>query len=163
MITEAAFTPVGVAIGALGIAALLAWLDAVLKSKKPQLVYQATAFNKAVLSRCPTLHSVYQCTPFLTNGHVETIMVAKLRRRPGVDYKREVILTKDGGAVAIDWEHVDDQGKVSIKQSPAEPARLAVTGPASAATDGLCSQAAPSSSVWQLPLRLFAGQPSISK
>lgn len=83
-----------------------------MKSKKPDLVHTATPFNNAVLSRCPTLHSIYQCTPFLTNGHAETILVAKLRKPPGVDYRREIILTKDGGAVAIDWEHHDDAGKV---------------------------------------------------
>lgn len=88
-----------------------------LKSKLPELVYAASAFNQAVLSRCPTLHSVYKCTPFLTNGHLETILVAKLRKAPGVDYRREIILTKDGGAVAIDWEHVDDDGKVNVNRA----------------------------------------------
>jgi predicted alpha/beta-fold hydrolase len=58
------------------------------------------------------MQSTYQCTPFLTNGHAETILVAKLRKPPGVVYKREIVLTQDGGAVAVDWEHVDDEGKV---------------------------------------------------
>jgi len=41
---------------------------------------QATDFNAAVLSRCPTLAAEYTCTPFFTNGHMETILAAKLRR-----------------------------------------------------------------------------------
>lgn len=168
------FAPLYIALAGLGIATVAAYLDAWIKSKKPELSYaptgkqyrawtstsvcveqcqpccsrlasasmpttyaaccsdlqllltlyasrllplssanlNATAFNTAVLSRCPTLHSVYQCTPFLTNGHVETIVVAKTRRPPGVDYRREILLTNDGGAVAIDWEHFDDEGHV---------------------------------------------------
>jgi predicted alpha/beta-fold hydrolase len=112
VVVEAALAGPALAIGAVGLAALLAWLDALNKSQKPELIYNATPFNTAVMSRCPTLHSVYQCTPFLTNGHVETIVVAKARKAPGVDYRREILVTKDGGAVAIDWEHHDDAGKV---------------------------------------------------
>jgi hypothetical protein len=80
--------------------------------RKPDLYFTANEFNSAVLDRCPTMQSTYQCTPFLTNGHAETILVAKLRKPPGVVYKREIVLTQDGGAVAVDWEHVDDEGKV---------------------------------------------------
>eukprot|EP00882_Tetradesmus_deserticola_P023266 GHRQ01025317.1.p1 GENE.GHRQ01025317.1~~GHRQ01025317.1.p1 ORF type:complete len:356 (+),score=75.50 GHRQ01025317.1:460-1527(+) len=111
VVVEAALAGPALAVGAVGLAALLAWLDAVNKSQKPQLIYSATSFNTTVLSRCPTLHSVYQCTPFLTNGHVETIVVAKARKAPGVDYRREILIAQDGGAVAIDWEHHDDAGK----------------------------------------------------
>jgi hypothetical protein len=113
VVVEAALAGPAIVIGAVGLAALLAWLDALNKSQKPELIYSQTPFNTAVMSRCPTLHSVYKCTPFLTNGHVETIVVAKARKPPGVDYRREILITKDGGAVAIDWEHHDDAGKVS--------------------------------------------------
>lgn len=81
--------------------------------RKPDLQYTPNEFNSAVLDRCPTMQSTYECTPFLTNGHAETILVAKLRKPPGVVYKREILVTKDGGAVAVDWEHIDDEGKVS--------------------------------------------------
>jgi predicted alpha/beta-fold hydrolase len=81
--------------------------------RKPELQYTPNEFNSAVLDRCPTMQSTYECTPFLTNGHAETILVAKLRKPPGVVYKREILVTKDGGAVAVDWEHIDDEGKVS--------------------------------------------------
>lgn len=80
--------------------------------RKPDLFYTANEFNSAVLDRCPTVQSTYECTPFLTNGHAETILVAKLRKPPGVVYKREILVTKDSGAVAVDWEHFGDDGKV---------------------------------------------------
>jgi hypothetical protein len=80
--------------------------------RAPKLVYTPSAFNAAVLRACPALQAPYACTPGLTNGHVETILVAKLRQPPGVQYKREILIMQDGGAVAIDWEHVDDEGKV---------------------------------------------------
>ncbi len=51
-------TPLVVAVAGIGLAALAAWLDALFKSKKVDLTYAPTPFNAAVLSRCPTLHSV---------------------------------------------------------------------------------------------------------
>lgn len=113
MIVAAAAVPaLNAALAGISIGVLAAWLDARLKSRKPDLHYTPTEFNSAVMDRCPTMQSTYQCTPFLTNGHAETILVAKLRKPPGVVYKREILVTKDGGAVAIDWEHFDDDGKV---------------------------------------------------
>jgi predicted alpha/beta-fold hydrolase len=100
--------------------------------RKPDLYYTPNEFNSAVLDRCPTVQSTYQCTPFLTNGHAETILIAKLRKPPGVVYKREILVTKDGGAVAVDWEHVDDDGKVSSQMEAGRltaAAALAKTGP----------------------------------
>ena len=102
------------AAGAVVGAAAAAVLDARLKSKKPDLFYTDTDFNQAVLSRCPTVYEEYKCTPGLTNGHVETILIAKLRRSPNLTYKREILRTEDGGAVAIDWEHFDLEDNVSI-------------------------------------------------
>jgi predicted alpha/beta-fold hydrolase len=46
--------------------------------------------------------------------HTETILVAKLRKPPGVQYRREILLTSDRAAVTIDWEHHDDEGKVRV-------------------------------------------------
>lgn len=44
---------------------------------------------------------------------VETIAIAKLRSDPRLAFRREIILAKDGGAVAIDWEHLDLEEHVS--------------------------------------------------
>lgn len=111
-VAAAAVPALNAALAGISIGVLAAWLDARLKSRKPDLHYTPTEFNSAVLDRCPTMQSTYQCTPFLTNGHAETILVAKLRKPPGVVYKREILVTKDGGAVAMDWEHFGDDGKV---------------------------------------------------
>lgn len=85
----------------------LAWADAKLKTRKPDIQAPSNQFTTTVLSQCPTLHQDYRCLPFFTNGHVETILIAKLRSKPNLVYKREVLLTKDGGCVSIDWEHFD--------------------------------------------------------
>lgn len=111
-VAAAAVPALNAALAGISIGVLAAWLDARLKSRKPDLYYTPTEFNSAVLDRCPTMQSTYQCIPFLTNGHAETILVAKLRKPPRVVYKREILVTKDGGAVAIDWEHFGDDGKV---------------------------------------------------
>ena len=49
--------PLQLAIPLVGAGAILAaaWLDARLKSRKPDLVYAPTEFNEAVLANCPTL------------------------------------------------------------------------------------------------------------
>lgn len=43
-------------------------INAKRRSRIPELWMQQTAFNRAVLSRCPTINSVYEFIPFLTNG-----------------------------------------------------------------------------------------------
>jgi hypothetical protein len=53
---------------------------------------------------------------------VETIAIAKLRSNPRLPFRREVMLTKDGGAVAIDWEHTDLAEHV--RSSPAHVATV---------------------------------------
>lgn len=46
---------------------------------------------------------------------VETIAIAKLRTDPKLAFRREIILAKDGGAVAIDWEHHDMEEHVRVQ------------------------------------------------
>ena len=38
---------------------------------------------------------------------METIAIAKLRSNPRLAFRREIVVTRDSGAVAIDWEHLD--------------------------------------------------------
>lgn len=82
---------------------LLAWADAQRLTSKPKLSYQATKFNEGVLSRIPSLRSLYKPLPFLTNGHVETIFAAKARKKVDVEYRRENLHMPDGGVVSLDW------------------------------------------------------------
>ena len=58
-----------------------------------------------VLAKVPELASWenwYQHPRFLTNGHVHTILPAKLRKTRAVRYYRELVSTPDGGTLAID-------------------------------------------------------------
>jgi len=92
-----------------GVVSLLAWADAKRKSEKPVIQLPsspaAAAFHQGVLDRCQSIHEEYKCVPGLTNGHVETIFAAKLRRSPKVEYARECLIMADKGCVALDWDH----------------------------------------------------------
>lgn len=72
---------------------------------------QETGFNREVLARCPTAFQEYKVSPWLWNGHVETIFAAKFRRSLDLEYTRECLKMPDGGTVAIDFEPLAfDQG-----------------------------------------------------
>lgn len=101
-----------------GIIGVMAWLDAYFKTEKPALQMADTGFNRAVLSRCPTINQVYRPFPFLTNCHVETIFAAKFRRTPQVTYARECLITNDGGCISLDWQHDEDPSQVSTQCAP---------------------------------------------
>lgn len=97
--------PPALAIPVAGVLAvcMLAWADAKRLTSKPKLSYQSTKFNEGILSRIPTLRSLYKPLPFLTNGHVETIFAAKARKKVDVEYRRENLHMPDGGVVSLDW------------------------------------------------------------
>lgn len=111
----AALMPVWSLVPLLGFGLVLAWawIDAALKTRRPDVLYQATPFNTAVLARVRTLAADYKCVPFFTNGHAETILAAKLRSTPGLSMRREFLPMADGGCVALDWEHFDLEEHVS--------------------------------------------------
>ena len=45
-----------------------AFITARRRSGLPAVHMQQSDFNRAVLSRCPTINSMYRLIPFLTNG-----------------------------------------------------------------------------------------------
>lgn len=98
-------------VAALGLACTFLWTGAwwhLLKmTQRPRIVCQMNAFNRGVLSRMPTIRSVYKPLMFLTNGHVETIFAALARARTVLHYRREYLLVPDGGVVALDWKEPD--------------------------------------------------------
>lgn len=55
------------------------------------------------MSRMPTLKALYRPLLFTTNGHVETIFAAKLRRKSDITYRRENVVMPDKGIVSLDW------------------------------------------------------------
>jgi hypothetical protein len=61
--------PIAVGTGVVVLtAAAAASISSRRRSRLPDLCMQQTAFNTAVLSRCPTINSIYNFIPFLTNG-----------------------------------------------------------------------------------------------
>jgi hypothetical protein len=65
----------------------------------------ASALAASVLARVPELASWdqwYAHPPVLANGHVHTIVAAKLRATRAVRYYRQLVPTPDGGTLAID-------------------------------------------------------------
>jgi hypothetical protein len=82
---------------------MLAALAAARTSRLPALTAAPTPFNTAVLSRCPSLHRPAATPLALSNGHVETILAALIRKPPpGVAYERSLLKMADGGTVALD-------------------------------------------------------------
>lgn len=57
-----------------------------------------------IMDACHLLKSDYITPFFLENEHVETILGAKLRQNPHVDYYRQCVKTDDGGVFTMDWD-----------------------------------------------------------
>lgn len=114
-------SPATIALSVLGLIAIYAWQHARKHSRRADLILQRTSFNKGVLSRCPTINSVYQTWPFLSNGHVETIFASKLRRNPAVTYTRESFKTPDGGTIHIDYHNLPSTVVSPTSQSVCMP------------------------------------------
>ena len=62
--------PVVIGTGAVVLTAVAAAIiDARRSSRLPEVKMQLNEFNRAVLSRCPNINSLYRVVPFLTNGY----------------------------------------------------------------------------------------------
>ena len=82
------------------------------------------ALTRLVLERVPELarwEAWYAHPPLVSNGHVHTILAAKLRKARAVRYHRQLVPTPDGGTLAIDLlagirrvEQSDDQSSRTI-------------------------------------------------
>ncbi|CAG9467412.1 unnamed protein product [Pedinophyceae sp. YPF-701] len=90
---------VGVAIGAVGATVIMRRP----RGSPPDLHYAAAELNRRLVESMPSLRKPYQAPALLRNGHVETIWAAFFRKGLGIEYRREVVIMKDGGAVALDW------------------------------------------------------------
>lgn len=84
----------------------------------PTVTAQPTPWNRDVLALCPKLFSPYHLSPFLRNGHVETIFAAWFRRDPRLAYSRELVRMPDGGTVALDTEGGGDRSSDLPKDAP---------------------------------------------
>lgn len=80
-------------------------------------------FHERALARCRALQEPYAPAPFFTNPHAETILAAKLRAAPEIDYRREALRTSDGGCVALDWARWDAPAETAARAGGAAGAR----------------------------------------
>eukprot|EP00798_Chlamydomonas_sp_ICE-L_P012777 gene12777-16034_t len=91
--------------------AVMSWVRAVIdaraKTERPKVYASATGFNTWVLDRCPILKELYKPTPFLSEGHCESIFANRYMGAPKLSYSREFLHMADGGIVTLDWE-LDD-------------------------------------------------------
>ena len=90
-----------------------------------QLHYQDNPCNKELLAAMPSLQKGYFWpTPWLANGHLQSLFGATLGSIPGesifgkaIPYRRELIALQDGGTLSIDW---------APTHTPAETQRILV-------------------------------------
>ncbi|KAI8336096.1 Alpha/Beta hydrolase protein [Chlamydoabsidia padenii] len=62
------------------------------------------SFVDYITSSCPSLSGTYTPTPYLFNGHLQTIYSSYYKyTSPQVNYEREMITMNDGAQVALDW------------------------------------------------------------
>jgi len=80
----------------------------------PDLIYSPTSLNTFLVNSCPSLKS-YTLSPFLWNGHFQTIGCSKIRRNLRHQFRRELFPFSDGGECALDWvEHPKPNGVVIV-------------------------------------------------
>jgi predicted alpha/beta-fold hydrolase len=88
----------------------------------PQLYYHPSEFNRAVVSGAPALTRPFMPTPWMRSAHTQTILGTLLRFRPRIIYEREVMLLRDGGAIALDWDSgVNDAKRVQFRTGKEHP------------------------------------------
>ncbi|KAL6067948.1 medium-chain fatty acid ethyl ester synthase/esterase 2 [Balamuthia mandrillaris] len=56
-----------------------------------------------IAERCPILFKRYFPLFLCTNAHLSTFVAAFLRSKPSIRFRREVLLTADGGHMTLDW------------------------------------------------------------
>lgn len=73
--------------------------------KKPQLVFQDNAENRALLERCQKLKQPYWVTPWMFNTHLQLLFLGlKKAFAAKLKYDRSDRLeTADGGTLAVEW------------------------------------------------------------
>ncbi|KAF0705286.1 hypothetical protein AaE_014597 [Aphanomyces astaci] len=83
---------------------LMNYLHYVWTAKRPSLTYQSSPRAAAILAKCSLLVEKYHPSWYLlNNGHLHTIMLAKLTSHPEIHYERQMVSLADGGAVSLDW------------------------------------------------------------
>ncbi|KAL5286437.1 ABHD3 family protein [Megaselia abdita] len=73
--------------------------------KRPILAVSDGEFKKYLQKNIPTLENKFWPTFWCVESRAQTVFASILRSKiiPNIDYDREVLPLKDGGAVALDW------------------------------------------------------------
>ena len=113
--------------------------------------------TERVLSRVPELAQWdrwYSHPRLCANGHVHTILAAKLRKTPAVRYHRVLVPTPDGGTLAIDLLAGIRRRKQPNSGQLTGGGRVGITSPSSLLTGGALPGAAEEAGFTQ-----FVGEP----
>jgi uncharacterized protein len=82
------------------------WLTAV---RVPQLDFNPSPFNQAILHKLARLRRPFEPTPWLYNAHLQLLwLMLQEMWAPALRYERTQVLTmRDGGTTALDWIGLD--------------------------------------------------------
>ncbi|KAK3273914.1 hypothetical protein CYMTET_17875 [Cymbomonas tetramitiformis] len=98
-------------------------------AKAPELSYQRNEYNDEVIRQCPSLRNVYYPTPFITGPHEQTCVSLAAKGfgiLPLLNFEREMLLTPDGGSIALDW--LPKPGGSNDKLPPNTPIMIVLHG-----------------------------------
>ncbi|XP_033104282.1 phospholipase ABHD3-like [Anneissia japonica] len=79
--------------------------------KKPG-VYSGPRLTTFLLSHCESLKKKYWPTFWCIGAHLQTVLPTFIQLVPQHHYRREIILTKDGGEIILHWEDNQEGGKM---------------------------------------------------
>ncbi len=85
----------------------------------PELCYQPTALNEAILQRCAALREPYTPPLGLLSGHVHTVY-SVVHTPPPIVFHDEVCPMPDGGEVVLSWDRHALE-RTSTQQLPPSP------------------------------------------
>ncbi|TMW55473.1 hypothetical protein Poli38472_010355 [Pythium oligandrum] len=95
-------------------------------AETPQLYYQKTAENEALLRECRVItQEKYYAPWYLFNGHLQTFQLSREDQRvePLVKYERQTLDMPDGGILSLDWAIPPRNDRTIPRVSEIDPTR----------------------------------------
>jgi len=145
---EYVFFSVVVIIGYLGLFLLKAKIARQEVPKFAHFKSQSCGFASLIHQLCPTLFQPYHPTFWcFNNGHMQTIIGSKLRKRLPLPYHRELLDLADGGTVALDWcysspsnEHRHSSKNAESQSLPNKPIVIILHGVTGGSSESYVTQ-----------------------
>ncbi|XP_071966289.1 phospholipase ABHD3-like isoform X2 [Antedon mediterranea] len=88
----------------------------ILKIVKKPGVYSGPKLKKFLLNHCRSLKTMYWPTFWCVGAHLQTVVPTLIQSPPQHKYRREKILTKDGGEISLHWEDNEEASKTYNNQ-----------------------------------------------